>query len=55
LKQQLETVQSALEAIKGEKDSLQAQIVTVRLLLLDMATINLTILIDPTTELGAGN
>ena len=34
LEQQLETVQTALEAVKGEKDSLQAQIVTVRSLLL---------------------
>ena len=30
LEQQLETFQASLEAVKGEKESLQAQVVTVR-------------------------
>lgn len=34
LEQQLESVQDTLKAVKGEKESLQAQIVTVRCLLL---------------------
>ena len=53
LEQQLETLQTALEAVKGEKNSLQAQIVTVRSLPIYGRAVTMVTLKDSTAELRA--
>lgn len=54
LEQQLETVQTALKAVKGEKDSLQAQIVTVSNYSMNRSSCQWLHFTDSTAELGAG-